>query len=226
MSEEINKLLEGNKQFRKKYFKANSALFDGLVQNGQKPKTMIVGCSDSRVDPAMILDCQPGELFVIRSMANLVPPCEDNNAYHGTSATLEFGTSFLQVEHIIIFGHTQCGGIQALFESDGKISDKDPYNFIAKWMEIALPAYHKVMQEHADATLAEKVVLCEQYALINSLNNLHSFPWVQERIAQGTLQVHAWYFELATGVVHAYDQENTQDGLRMNNVMAHSFLKY
>ena len=205
MSPEIKKLIEGNKLFRKNF---NTALFNELVEQGQKPKIMIIACSDSRVDPTRVFNCQPGDLFVIRSVANLVPPCEDNTAYHGTSAALEFGINFLEVEHIIIFGHTKCGGIQALFENISNVWNNKKYNFIAKWMDIARPAYDKVISEHGNASFEEKVVLCEQYALINSLHNLHSFPWVQERINQGTLSIYAWYLDLATGVVRMYDQEN------------------
>jgi len=207
MTEEIKKLIDGNKQFRQKFFNTNNTLFDALVQHGQKPKVMLVACSDSRIDPAMIFNCQPGELFVIRSMANLIPPCEDNDTYHGTSAALEFGTCFLEVEHIIILGHTQCGGIQALLENAEQVLDRKPYSFIAKWMEIARPAYNKVIAEHAQASLADKIILCEQHALINSLNNLQSFPWIQQRVRSGKLSLHAWYFNLATGVIHMYDQQ-------------------
>lgn len=208
MYQEIIKLIDGNKQFRKKFFNANNTIFDELVQYGQKPKVMIIACSDSRVDPAMILNCQPGELFVIRNVANLIPPCENNNdTYHGTSAALEFGTCFLEVKHIIVFGHTQCGGIRALLESSNNVLDKKSHGFIAKWMGLAAPAYEKVKSEYPQVSLEDKITLCEQHALINSLNNLHTFPWIEERVKNNKLLLHAWYFELATGVIHAYDQQ-------------------
>jgi len=114
---------------------------------------------------------------------------------------------FLEVEHIIILGHTQCGGIKALFENADKVSDKKSHNFIDKWLEIARPAYDRVVSEHGNASFKEKVILCEQYALINSLHNLYTFDWVQERIDNGMLLVHAWYLDLATGAVHMYDQQ-------------------
>ncbi len=169
---------------------------------------MVVACSDSRVDPAMIFNCQPGDLFVIRNVANLVPPCEANDTFHGISAALEFGTCFLAVEHIIVFGHSQCGGIQALLNSTQWMLDKKPFHFIAKWMELARPAYDRVVTEHGNVSLDEKIILCEQYALVNSLNNLLTFPWIQERVASGKLVLHAWYFDLATGMIHAHDQKN------------------
>lgn len=207
VSDAIQKLIDGNTQFRKKFFSTDRTLFNNLVQQGQRPKIMMISCSDSRVDPAIVLNCQPGELFVIRNIANLIPPCENNDTYHGTSAALEFGTCFLEVEHIILLGHTQCGGIQTLLSNATQVLDKKPDSFIAKWMELARPAYDKVMTEHGSRSFEDKVILCEQYTLINSLRNVHSFPWIEERIKQGKLSVHAWYFDLATGLIHMYDPQ-------------------
>ena len=144
MSKEIKQLIEGNKEFRKKYFGADSTLFKELVVQGQRPKIMIIACCDSRVDPSTIFSCQPGQLFVARNVANLIPPCEQNKGYHGVSAALEFGVCSLQVAHVIVLGHTQCGGIKALLEYDAWLHKKE-HSFIAKWMEIAKPAYDKVM---------------------------------------------------------------------------------
>ncbi|MCL4380096.1 carbonic anhydrase [Candidatus Dependentiae bacterium] len=206
MAPTIQKLIDGNKEFRKKFFHGDSRLFDELVAYGQKPKIMIIACSDSRVDPSTIFNCQPGELFTVRNVANLVPPYEEHGTYHGTSAALEFGVRFLCVEQIIVLGHTQCGGIQALVESVAQVLQPQQHSFIAPWMSLARPAYEKVVADHAGASLADKVVLCEQYTLINSLRNLQSFPWIQERVAQRTLAVHAWYLALSTGIIHAYDE--------------------
>jgi len=208
MPHEIQELIDGNVTFRKKFFNGDSSLFDELVLHGQKPKTLIIACSDSRVDPAVIFNCQPGELFVIRNIANLIPPCEDNDtSYHGTSAALEFGTCFLEVEHIIILGHTHCGGIRALLESVTVVVNAKPHSFIAKWMELARPASDRVLKEYSHLPIEDQVTLCEQYALVHSLQNLKSFPWVQERINNKQLTVHAWYFDLKTGAIHIYDQQ-------------------
>ena len=206
LNPEIKKLIDGNQQFREKFFDSDNTLFNELVLSGQKPKIMVITCSDSRIDPAMIFNCQPGELFVVRNIANLIPPYEDNDTYHGTSAALEFGTCFLNIEQIIILGHTQCGGIQSLLENSAKVLDKKAYSFVAKWMELAKPAYEQVVTEHSQATLEEKIILCEQLSLVNSLKNLHSFPWIQRHIDNHDLALHAWYFDLATGIIHAYDQ--------------------
>ncbi|OQA35627.1 MAG: Carbonic anhydrase [Candidatus Dependentiae bacterium ADurb.Bin331] len=206
MSSEIKKLIAGNAAFRKKFFNTTT-IFDELVAFGQRPKIMIISCSDSRVDPAMVFDAQPGELFVVRNVANLVPPCEQSGKYHGTSAALEFAVRFLQVEHIIILGHSYCGGIQALIDN-AELLDKNSDNFIAQWMQLARPAYDKMNEEHASLTEQEKNTRCEQYALANSLENLMSFSWIAERVEQQKLQLHAWYFELSTGLIANYEKTN------------------
>lgn len=206
LNPEIKKLIDGNQQFREKFFNSDNTVFNELVLSGQRPKTMIITCADSRIDPAMIFNCQPGELFVVRNIANLIPPYEDNDTYHGTSAALEFGTCFLNIEQIIILGHTQCGGIQSLLENSAQVLDKKTYRFVAKWMELAKPAYDQVITKHNQATLEEKIILCEQLSLVNSLKNLHSFPWIQRHKDNHNLALHAWYFDLSTGIIHAYDQ--------------------
>ncbi|OGB84391.1 hypothetical protein A3F66_06255 [candidate division TM6 bacterium RIFCSPHIGHO2_12_FULL_32_22] len=206
MPKEIEKLINGNKLFREKFFNKDKSLFDDLIQ-GQKPKIMLISCSDSRVDPAIIFNCEPGELFVVRNVANLVPPCEADDTFHGISAALEFGTCFLEVRNIIIFGHTQCGGIQSLFNKS-QILNK-AYSFISKWMQLAKPAYDKVMQQK-DLSLEEKVTLCEKYSLINSLKNLKTFPWIKERVDKNKLFLHTWCFNLSTGKIEIYDQQNNK----------------
>ncbi len=207
MSQEIVHLIAGNKEFRKKYFDSKKSLFEELVEYGQSPKTMIISCSDSRVDPAMIFNSNPGELFVVRNIANLIPPCEIDDAYHGVSAALEFAVCVLGVQQIIILGHTHCGGIQTLLKTGSNLN-KYQYRFIAKWMEIALPAYQKTMAEHDHASFQEKIIICERYALISSLRNLETFAWIKERVVSGALSLHAWQFDLSSGGIHRYDSEN------------------
>ncbi len=129
----ITPLIEGYKQFRSKYFGKSKSL-EKLVTHDQKPKILVISCSDSRVDPAIILGSKPGELFVVRNVANLVPPFESDLKHHGTSAALEFGVLDLEVKHIIVLGHTHCGGIRALMEAP---ENTPPSNFITAWMDIA-----------------------------------------------------------------------------------------
>lgn len=209
MSDGLKNLIAGNKRFRKKYFNKEKALFNELVSSGQRPKTMMVACSDSRIDPAIIFDSKPGELFVIRNVANLIPPCElDNNSSHGTSAALEFGTRFLHVEQIILLGHSNCGGIQALLENADSLWQKKPDSFIGQWMETARPAYDQVLRQNNALTQQEKLRLLERYALIHSLKNLHTFPWIEQRVNKKTLAVYVLYFDLATGLLKLYDQKS------------------
>lgn len=206
MSKTLEDLVKGYQRFRTKYFFGNNRAYANLVRFGQQPKVLIVACSDSRVDPAIVFNCSPGDLFVVRNVANLVPPYEEDNAYHGTSAALEFGITGLGIKDVIILGHTQCGGITSLFERHGGTRR----GFTAKWMEMAEPAYETVRREHSHATLDESITLCCQHALINSLANLKTFPWIKDRLAEEELALHAWYFDLKTGLIHRYDEKDKE----------------
>jgi carbonic anhydrase len=203
MAKEMDALLEGYQKFREHYYGESSVLFEDLVRRGQRPKILMIACSDSRVDPALVLNSQPGDLFVVRNVANLIPPFEDDQAYHGTSAALEFGICVLGIRHLILFGHTQCGGIQSLLESSPGTGTQK--SFITKWMELAKPAHQAVLDFHSDCSLEEKTTLCGQYSLINSLQNLLTFPWINERVQQGSLFLHAWNFDLSKGRLEAFD---------------------
>ena len=161
----------------------------------------MVGCCDSRVDPALIFDCAPGDLFVIRNVANLVPPAENQGQYHGTSAALEFGVCNLAVRHIIVLGHAQCGGIHALLEG-GVVSNE---SFIAEWMTIADAAREQVQREHAQASSAERHRACEQQAILVSLDNLMTFSWIRERVEHDKLALHGWYFDMEHGELLGYN---------------------
>ncbi|MDH4233812.1 MAG: carbonic anhydrase [Gallionella sp.] len=201
----IVQLIEGFSRFRKKHFVRSDALFHDLVKQGQTPRTLVVACCDSRVDPALVLDCAPGDLFVIRNVANLVPPAENQGHYHGTSAALEFGVRKLEVEHIVVLGHAHCGGIHALMESE--LQNKDA--FISEWMGIADAARERVSREFADASNAARQRACEQQAILVSLDNLMTFPWIRERVEQGLLALHGWYFDIEHGELLGY---NATDG--------------
>lgn len=198
--EDIAKLIDGFKQFQERYFGEESSLFAALKRE-QKPKTLVIGCSDSRVDPALLTGCAPGDLFVVRNVANLVPPCEHDGAYHGVSAALEYAVCFLEVEHIIILGHSGCGGILALLEgnSQGKSGE-----YISKWVEIAGPARDIVQRHMADKPLQIQAEACEQISLLISLENLLTFPWLRERVEAGSLFLHGWYVDISTGNLFCY----------------------
>jgi carbonic anhydrase len=199
-------LIAGFRRFRELHFAEDSVQFQNLVRSGQTPKALVVACCDSRVDPALVLDCAPGDLFVIRNVANLVPPAENQGHYHGTSAALEFGVRNLKVPHIIVLGHAQCGGIHALLE--GSV-DKDE-SFIAEWMGIADAAREQVERELAGASDRSRHRACEQKAILVSLDNLMTFPWIRERVEQGGLTLHGWYFDIEGGELLGYDATTRQ----------------
>ncbi|MBL4647433.1 MAG: carbonic anhydrase [Gammaproteobacteria bacterium] len=196
----IASLITGYKQFKSQYFE-QSKTFDNLVQDGQKPKVLAIACCDSRVDPAIVTGCKPGELFVVRNVANLVPPFSANPQHHGTSAALEFGVINLGVSDIILFGHSHCGGIRALIEAP---EERSPSNFINAWMDIAIPAKQHVLQQYPHCSLDQQAYHCEKKSLGISLNNLLTFPWIKQRVAAQQLFLHVWYFNLATGAIETY----------------------
>lgn len=162
-----------------------------LAHKGQNPEIMVIACCDSRVDPALILQCEPGELFIVRNVANIVPPYEKDEAYHGTSAALEFGIRFLQVKHLVLLGHSQCGGINALLNGDALHHD----DFISKWVSlIDTPLKHQCgTDEYA------------QLALKKSHQHCMTFPWLKDRIDNAKLQIHLWFFDIKSGQILAHD---------------------
>ncbi len=160
------------------------------------PKIMVIACSDSRVDPTLLFNTRPGDIFVVRNVANIVPPYEDDRSFsHGTSAALEFAISYLKVHHIIILGHSRCGGIKALLEN----TFAEPTSFIAKWMSWMEPVKKWVLQHHAEASNEEKLQILEKKAIQQSLKNLITFPFVLEKLMKKELFIHGWYFELHSG---------------------------
>lgn len=201
--QEIQKLIEGFQRFRAHHYERDGTPFKQLVSQGQSPKIMVVACSDSRVDPAIVTDCDPGDLFVVRNVANLVPPFEEGGGYHGTSAALEFAVSCLNVRHVIVMGHARCGGIRALM---GNIRfEGSTGQFITPWMSIAEEARREVAATHAAADAEARAAACERAAMRVSLGNLETFPFVREAVSAGRLQLHGWYFDLDRGELHGYD---------------------
>lgn len=198
---EIQKLIAGFKRFQESYFGGDQELFDQL-REGQNPSAMVIACSDSRVDPAILLDCEPGDLFMVRNVANLVPPYEKGTGLHGVSTALEFGVCVLGVQHLIVLGHSRCGGIHALMNG---IPAGASAEFIINWVNIAARAKERVLAELPGATPQEQCCACEEASILVSLENLLTFPWIRERVNQGALMLHGWYFDIETGELVAYD---------------------
>lgn len=195
-------LIEGFRRFREQHFTESDALYRQLVTEGQSPRIMVVACCDARVDPAIVLDCAPGDLFVIRNVANLVPPAESRNSgRHGTSAALEFGVRNLGVEHVIVLGHAQCGGIRSLF---GK-NRGETGSYIESWMRMAEQVHEEVLRDLPAASDKEQMMVCEQRAILVSLDNLMTFSWVREKVESGALTLHGWYFDIEHGQMLKYN---------------------
>ena len=190
----MQRLIEGYRRFRDTAYREHRPLYEALVSQGQSPRAMIIGCSDSRVDPAILFGTEPGEVFVVRNVANLVPPYAQSGNYHGTSAALEFAVRSLQVEHVIVLGHARCGGIAALLNDFAGLGS----DFIRPWMQIAATARERALRQ-AEKAGGDAQRCCEHEAIKVSLGNLQGFPWIAERVRSGQLQLHGWYFDLETG---------------------------
>ncbi len=199
---DVSRFIDGIINFQQQHFGRNAELAHELMA-GQKPQALLIGCCDSRVDPALMTDCAPGELFILRNIANLVPPYLKNDDFHGVSSSIEYAVCFLEVSDIIVLGHSGCGGIEALMASAG---GKNIGEFIGTWVNIAAPARDKVLAEMADEPKDKQLCACEKESILVSLKNLMTFPWVKERVAQGQLSLHGWYFDIRNGRLQYYDQ--------------------
>jgi carbonic anhydrase len=195
------KLTRGFLEFQSATFEPRRELFEQLAHQ-QQPRVMMIACSDSRVDPAILTNAEPGDLFMVRNVANLVPPCATDHGQHGVSAALEFGVRVLGVEHIIAFGHVDCGGIRALLTQDPAVDETQ--SFIHRWLQIADEARRRTLIVARHEPIETQLRILEQEAIKTSLANLLTFPWIEERVAAGKLRLHGWSFDIDQGEVRAY----------------------
>lgn len=200
---DILKLLVGFKRFRERYFGEAESVYQKLSASGQTPKTLVIGCSDSRVDPAILTSAEPGDLFVIRNVANLVPPFEDAAGYHGVSSAIEFAVVNLRVENVVILGHRQCGGVRALMSGQIGASGR----FVGEWVQIAQRAKDRVLQAFPHADFESQCRECEKESIAISIENLKTFPFVQEAIRERGLFIFGTYFDLESGELLEFDEE-------------------
>ncbi|GAA0740293.1 carbonic anhydrase [Sphingomonas sp. ABOLD] len=202
----FRELIGGYHRFRTGGWSQQRARWAQLSE-GQSPKVMVIACSDSRVDPAQIFDTLPGEIFVVRNVANLVPPYETDGGRHGVSAALEFAVTQLKVEEIVVMGHGACGGAHAALTQRFADAEHGEGGFIAHWVDMLDEAREKVRAEHGEGP--EAVRAMEHETVRVSLRNLRSFPFVTEREAAGKLTIHGAYFAIADGMLHVMDDEGT-----------------
>jgi carbonic anhydrase len=196
-----SKLISGHRQFREK-FESDHVVFEKLAEEGQNPKVMWIGCADSRVVPELITGADPGELFDVRNIANVVPPAASGAC--ATGAAVEYAVIHLKVRHIVVCGHTECGGIKAL---EG-CPDTDSEPHIASWLEFARPARDRVLEagvpdreQYLETTKANALMQCE---------NLRTYPCVVQGEETGALSIHAWLYDLHTGTISAYDESSAK----------------
>lgn len=202
----LEKLVKGYKRFITNDRDIHQERYRVLAEGGQSPKIMIIGCSDSRVNPDLIFNTKPGDLFVVRNVANLIPPFEPDDNYHGTSAAIEFAITGLNVEHIVIMGHSLCGGIKACCDQlDGH---KSTSIFIEKWTSILKDCAGAVRNTHPELNEEELRSKVEKAAIIASLENLRGFPFVQDRLKDGSLKIHGAYFDVHDAQLYALNQAN------------------
>lgn len=198
---EFASLIEGYKRFRNDAYVKQKARFDALASYGQAPPVMVISCCDSRVDPATVFDTVPGQVFALRNVANLVPPFETGGGLHGVSAAIEFGVLGLEVRHIVILGHAQCGGIKAsLLGSD--LGQKG-HSFVDKWVGIIDDARDAILAANCD----DPQHALELETVKVSLANLRTFPFIIDREKSGFLKLHGAYFGIAEGQLHVLDEK-------------------
>jgi carbonic anhydrase len=204
MKQSFNNIVNGYHLFREKYAHGDKSVMQYLSDNGQQPEIMVVACCDSRVDPALILQCNPGDLFVVRNVANIIPPFEKDDSHHGTSAALEFAVRFLKVKHIIVLGHTQCGGINKLLNNNSS----HPDDFITNWVSIIKKPEIFSCQDQDEYS---------KKALMQSYQNCMTFPWIKTQVENKELLIHLWFFDIKSGQIVTYSEEE-KDYVLLQNI--------
>ena len=203
MSSFPQQLLQGYRTFTSQRLPTEQTRYRELSERGQSPEVMAIGCCDSRVSPEVIFDAGPGELFVVRNVANLVPVYQPDSGTHGVSAALEYAVNVLRVKHIVVLGHAQCGGIRAFIDKAAPLS---PGDFIGKWMAMFVKP-GEVVEQREHESMQEFTVRIEKAAVFRSLENLMTFPFVQAAVERGALQLHGAYFGVSEGSLFVLDRD-------------------
>ena len=200
----IKTLIEGHNDFQSVKFKKNKERFKNLVEEGQNPKALFIGCSDSRVMPALITNSKAGDLFIARNIGNFVAPYNPNVDYHATASVIEYAVSVLEVSDIIVCGHSECGAISALFK---EIEPNDENLHTIKWLELGESAKRAALLSMKGQPHEEIVRYTERVSVVFQLENLLSYPAVKRRVAEGTLFLHGWHYDIKDGQIEYYDEE-------------------
>jgi carbonic anhydrase len=199
----FSRLIDGYRSFIATRLPLERSHYQKLAETGQQPEVMVIGCCDSRVSPEVIFDAHPGELFVVRNIANLVPPYSPTGFTHGVSAALEFAVQILKVKYIVVMGHSHCGGVRAFVEHRDR---PDPGDFIDNWMALIAPAA-KSLGEGSGLSKTDYLARLERASVVATLDNLKSFPWIKSRVDDRQLQLLGAYFDVGNGALEVYDPD-------------------
>jgi carbonic anhydrase len=199
-------LIDGYRTFTSQRLPTEQTRYRELSERGQSPAVMLIGCSDSRVSPEVIFDAGPGELFVVRNVANLVPVFQPDGGAHGVSAALEYAVQVLKVKHVVVLGHAQCGGIRAFIDDIDPLS---PGDFIGRWMQMFIKPGEQVSQREHESR-QDFTTRIEKAAVFRSLENLMTFPFVRTKVERGEMSLHGAYFGVAEGSLFVLDRETKE----------------
>ncbi|SHO81661.1 Carbonic anhydrase [hydrothermal vent metagenome] len=205
MYKNINDLKNGNEIFREVKFKDNQKRFKQLIKDGQDPKALFIGCSDSRFMPSMITGSNPGDLFVVRNIGNFVAPYKPDEDYHATASAIEYAVSVLEIQDIIVCGHSHCGAIESLYK-DIKKSDENTHTL--KWLELGQDAKKIAMLTHGKSDKDTRLRYTEKISVMNQLENLLTYPAIKRGVEERKIFLHGWYNDLEKGTIEYYDDES------------------
>jgi len=201
----MKKLLNGVIKFKNDFFEEHKEIFQE-ISNAQHPHTLYIGCSDSRIVPNLITKTMPGEVFVVRNIANMVPPYEENNnSFRCTASIIEYAVNVLEVENIVVCGHSNCGGCKALFYSEEKL---DTIPLVKEWLKLGYEIRDRVLAKNLD--LAQREFQTEQLNIVKQLENLLTYPFVEDRVNKGKVKLFGWYYVIETGDIFNYNFNNKE----------------
>ncbi|MEY3001660.1 MAG: beta carbonic anhydrase, clade [Pseudomonadota bacterium] len=215
----IDELIEGNIVFQNSSFKYFEKDFNVLVENGQNPEVLFIGCSDSRIVPDLIVNSKPGDMFILRNIGNFVPPFKADNDFHGSAAVIEYAVSLLNVKHIIVCGHSYCGACQALY---GELDQGIGLIHLRKWLELGKKAKEEVIKNFSSLTQEEMYRKTEQISVIYQLANLLTYPEIKKRILTKEIELHGWYYKIEDGTIETYNKTTKRfEKMEENHSLTH-----
>ena len=199
----INELIKGNQKFKNVHFPKLENKFDSLIEYGQHPEILFIGCSDSRVIPDLIVDSKPGDMFILRNVGNFVPPYKSGKDFHGSSAAIEYAVSVLNVKYIIVCGHSHCGACAALYQD---LSDEPHLQHVKKWLELGYKAKEYTLSSVSNKSDKKEILrTTEKTSIKYQLENLLTYPEIFRKVKSGELEIHGWYYKIEDGSIEYYD---------------------